>query len=71
MKRCVVDKVDQCVVIRLVSENKENRLNFEFVQDFHKALDEVERYSQCMTMVHGLRRLCVQLRRCHVHGDCF
>ena len=61
MKRCVIDKVDQCVVIRLVSENKENRLNFEFVQEFHKALDEVERYNQCTIMVNALRCLCVQL----------
>ena len=44
MARCVVEKVDQCVVVRLVSENKENRLNPEFIQDFNKALDEVERY---------------------------
>ena len=43
LKRCVVEKVDQCVVVRLVSENKENRLNPEFVQDFHRALDETER----------------------------
>ena len=44
MARCVVEKVDQCVVIRLVSENKENRLNPEFIRDFNKALDEAERY---------------------------
>jgi enoyl-CoA hydratase/carnithine racemase len=51
LKRCVVEKVDQCVVVRLVSENKEDRLNPEFVQDFHRALDETESYEDAACMV--------------------
>ena len=43
LRRCIVEKVDQCVVVRLVSENKENRVNPEFLDAFHKALDQVER----------------------------
>lgn len=42
-KRCVIDKLGPCVVVRLVSENKENRLNPEFLQEYNKALDQVER----------------------------
>ena len=44
LRRCTIEKVNQCVVVRLVSENKENRVNPEFLNDFHKILDEVERY---------------------------
>lgn len=42
-ERCVIDKLGPCVVVRLVSENKENRLNPEFLQEYNKALDQVER----------------------------
>ena len=41
--KCVVEKVGQCVVVGLVSENKERRVNPELLQDVHKALDVVER----------------------------
>ena len=52
LKRCVVEKVEQCVVIRLVSENGENRLNPEFVEDFHRALDIAERYNYSLSAVY-------------------
>ena len=49
-----MEKADKCVVIELVSENKENRLDPEFLGEFNRALDQAERYSgisccmQCM-----------------------
>ncbi|CAI8003590.1 Enoyl-CoA delta isomerase 1, peroxisomal, partial [Geodia barretti] len=51
LRRCTVEKVDQCVVVRLVSENKENRVNPEFLDAFHKALDQVESYEDAVSMV--------------------
>lgn len=43
LRRCVVEKADKCVVIELVSENKENRLDPEFLGEFNRALDQAER----------------------------
>ena len=45
LKRCAVEKVGRCVVMELVSENKENRLDLEFLKDFNRALDQAERYA--------------------------
>ena len=54
LKRCVIDKLGPCVVVRLVSENEENRLNPEFLQEYNKALDQVERYrvNTCISDMH-------------------
>ena len=43
-QRCVVKKVGKCVVVRLVSENRENRINPEFLVEFNRALDQAERW---------------------------
>ena len=38
-----MEKVGPCVVVRLVSENKENRINPEFFDEYNRALDEAEK----------------------------
>ena len=53
---CVVERVEQCVVIRLVSANKENRLSQGFIEDFHAALDQAERLN-CLYIVEPWRYL--------------
>ena len=42
-RRCVVEKVGPCVVIRLISENKENRINPRFFEEYNSALDQAEK----------------------------
>ena len=41
----MVEKIGPCVVIRLISENKENRLNPRFFQEYNQALDQAERWT--------------------------
>ena len=42
-RRWVGEKVGPCVVIRLISENKENRINPRFFEEYNSALDQAEK----------------------------
>lgn len=67
LTRCVVEKADKCVVIELASENKENRLDPEFLGEFNRALDQAERYhmtfipAMYVDMVHVIVVVFLQL----------